>query len=157
MRAMSRPGRGALFVTLAAALAAGCGGGGGGGSAGTALTKEEYASKLNEICNDSNRRLDALGIASQSAFKEKGDDAVAIAEDIVRQFKALKAPDELRSAAGTFNDSSEELLVDFKAAAAAAKKDDTAGLRAALASAQRHGNENDEAAKEIGATDCVSG
>jgi hypothetical protein len=153
---MTRLACGGLLVALAAALAAGCGGGGGGG-AGKALTKEEYASKLNAICNDSNRRLNALGISSQAAFKEKGDEAVAIAEDIVKQFKSLKPPDELRSAAGTFADSSEELLVDFRAAAAAAKKDDTSALTAALASAQRHGNENDEAAKEIGATDCVSG
>ncbi len=150
---MKRLASGVLLVSLAAVLAAGCGGGNGSKT----LSKDEYASKLSAICNDSNDKINALGITTQAAVKEKGDEAVAIGEDALEEFRALRAPNELRNASRTFNDSSAEILADFKAAVEAAKTDDAAGFAAAFANAQTHGNESDAAARQIGAADCVSG
>ena len=142
----------AVAVASLALLAAGCGGGGG-----KALTKDEYASKLSQICKDSNAKLNALGLADMATFKAKGDEAVKIGEDTVKEFKALKAPDEVKDAAKTFTDSADQIVQDLKNAAEAAKKGDGAAFTATLTSAQNHGKANDGAATQIGATECVSG
>ena len=140
----------AVPVASLALLAAGCGGG-------KALTKEEYGSKLSQICKDSNAKLSGLGLTSQAAFKTKGDQAVQIGEDTLTEFKALKAPDEIKDAAKTFTDSAGQIVQDLKNANEAAKKDDTGGFTAAVASVQKHAKENDDAASEMGATECVGG
>ena len=138
-------------VVVLALVAAGCGGSGGGEE----LTKEEYASQLNAICQEANETFSQLGATDMAAFKEKGDDVVDAAEKARDEFKDLNAPEELHSAAGTFNDSSDEIVEDLEKANEAAQNDDQEEFDAALASLQNHGAENDEAAREIGADDCV--
>jgi hypothetical protein len=147
-----------LFVTIAfavvalALLAAGCGGGGS-----KKLTKDEYASQLSAACTASNDKLNALGLTDMASFKAKGDQAVTIAEDTVKQFESLTPPDELSEASKTFNASANEIVDDIKNANEAAQKDDATAFQAAGTSVQNHSKENDDAAREIGATDCVSG
>ena len=69
--------------------------------------------------------------------------------------RMVAAADELTSAAGTFNDSADEIVDDLKNMNEAAKNDNQEEFDAASTSLQNHGKENDEAATEIGADDCV--
>ena len=143
----------AIPAAAFALLVAGCGGGGGR----KALTKQEYGSELSQICKDSNDKLNGLGLTGMASFKDKGDEAVKIAEDTVKAFDDLKAPGEIRDAAKTFTDSAGQIVQDLRNANEAAKKDDQASFNAAVTAAQSHGHENDNAATEIGAKECVSG
>jgi len=139
-------------VLVLALAAAGCGGDDGGGDK---LTKEEYAAQLNTICNEANETFSQLSAGSMAEFKEKGDDVVEAAEKAAGEFHDADAPDELTSAAGTFNDSADEIVEDLKNMNEAAENDNQEEFDAASTSLQHHGMENDEAATEIGADDCV--
>ena len=141
-------------VIVLAVAAAGCGGDDGGSDQ---LTKEEYAAQLNTICNEANETFSQLSEGSMAEFKEKGDDVVAAAEKAAGEFHEAQGPDELVSASGTFNDSADKIVEDLKNMNEAAKDDNQEEFDAAAESLQHHGAENDEAATEIGATDCVGG
>jgi hypothetical protein len=134
-----------------AVVAAGCGGGGGGDQ----LTKEAYAAQLNTICNEANETFSQLSGGTMAEFKEKGDDVVDAAEKAAGEFHDVQGPDELVSASGTFNDSADEIVEDLEKMNEAAQNDNQEEFDAAAESLQHHGAENDEAATEIGATDCA--
>src|SRR3954463_10214863 len=89
----------ALGAVLALALtAAGCGGGGG-----KALSKEEYASKLNQICTDLNAKNKAIGDPNSVAdVANKGPKLVDAFDNAISDVKKLKAPDEIKDAAARF-------------------------------------------------------
>ena len=144
-----------LGAALALALAAaGCGGGSDGGS-GDKLTKEAYAAQLNTICNEANETFSQFSEGTMAEFKEKGGDVVEAAEKAAGEFHDAQGPDELTSASGTFNDSADEIVEDMKKMNEAAQNDNQEEFDAAVASLENHGAENDEAATEIGATDCA--
>ena len=143
---------GAAFAL--ALVAAGCGGGGDGGG-GDKLTKEAYAAQLNTICNEANETFSQLSGGTMAEFKQKGDDVVDAAEKAAGEFHDVRGPDELVSASGTFNDSADEIVEDLEKMNEAAQNDNQEEFDAAAESLGHHGAENDEAAKEIGATDCA--
>ena len=147
----------AVMLVALTSLALGAAACGGGGSGGKTLTKAEYAATLSQACKDSNDKLNALSLTSITSFKDNGDAAVKIADDSLKEFKALKAPDAIKDAAKTFIDSADQIVTDLKNAVEAAKKDDETAFAAAVTAVQTHGKENDGAASEIGATECVSG
>src|SRR3954463_12831800 len=89
----------ALGAVLALALtAAGCGGGGG-----KALSKEEYSSKLNQICTDLDAKNKAIGDPNSLAeVASKGPKLLSAFDDAITKVKKLKAPDEIKDAASRF-------------------------------------------------------
>ena len=115
----------------------------------------EYAAQLNTICNEANETFSQLGAGTSAEFKEKGDDVVDAAEKAAGEFHDARGPDELVSASGTFNDSADEIVEDLEKMNEAAQNDNQEEFDAAAESLQNHGAENDEAATEIGATDCA--
>ena len=102
------------------------------------------------------RRSRGTGAGSTAEFKEKGDAVVEAAEKAAGEFHEAQGPDELKSASGTFNDSADEIVEDLKKMNEAAQNDNPGGVDDPRAkSLQNHGAENDQAATEIGATDCA--
>jgi hypothetical protein len=143
----------AMAVAAAASLAAGCGGGGGGGS--KALTKAEYDSSLNKICVSANTQIKALNLTSMTAVANNGDKILSIYDVNLEKARKLTPPDEIKDAAKRFVDATQKgrddakTLIDAAKAGDQKKFNDTAKVLAGDSSAQNN------AAREIGATDCI--
>jgi len=144
-------------VLLAAALAvAGCGGGGGGG--GKTLTKEQYASALSKLCLNGSDQIRELHLDNTvAAWKADGHRILEIEQNFKDKLAALKAPDEIKTAAREYADANDKVFQDVKDAVSAAKTGDQAKLRAALAKANTENAATTQPAKEIGAKSCYIG
>ncbi len=143
----------AAAVVAVAVLAAGCGGG---GKKAYALSKQEYASALNAICTDVNTKVKTLDLSSMATFATNGDSAVSVIQDATDQAKKLTPPDDLKDAAAQFNKAAEDSVSAVKDAVKAAKDGDQAKFEAATTSGQEADGRQNDAAKEIGANDCVN-
>jgi outer membrane murein-binding lipoprotein Lpp len=140
----------ALLVAL---VVAGCGGGG--GSKG--LSKEEYGSKLNQICTDLNAKQKEIGTPQSPAeLGEKGPQLLAALESALGQARKLKAPGEISDQASKFvslGDQERDLISKLIDAAKANDLTKLAQLGAQIDPLQK---ESDAVAKQLGAPACAS-
>jgi hypothetical protein len=105
-------------VLVLALVAAGCGGGGGG-----TLSKEEYSTKLNEICADLIAKSKKIGqLNSPDEAVAKGPELADAFQKAIDQAKKLKPPAELEDAANRFVSLARQLHDKIDEGIAAAKK-----------------------------------
>jgi len=144
--------RAALGVGVAAALlVAGCGGGGGGKT----LTKQQYASKLTNLCLVAADQVRELHLDNTVAsWKADADDVLKIEQNFKDKLAALKAPDEIKDAADAYASANDKAFQDTKDAIDAAKAGDDAKLQTALKQANADDLKTWPPAKEIGAKGC---
>ena len=148
----------ALIVLVGVcAVAAGCGGGGGGGNGGTAgaLSKDEFASKVSNLCLLADDQVHELHMTNSIiAWKNYGDRVVKIGQSFIDKVGALKAPDEIKGAVQEYLDANKKVVEDLRTATADAKKNDRKGMLAALAQGNKDNDDTWPPAKEIGAKSC---
>lgn len=139
------------LVALLAALAAGCGGGGGG-----SLTKDEYVSKLNAICEEFNNKQDEIGEPqSITEVADKGPRIIDEFDKALDKAKDLKAPDEISDQASRFislGEQQRDLLNDL---VDAAKDNDRAKAQQIGTQISPLDDESDSIANDLGAPACA--
>jgi hypothetical protein len=159
---------GAALVLLAAVVAAGCGGDGGGG--GDRLTKAEFITKADGICKDANSKVptppdDLKNVDPTAAsttdeqLDEFGNYVEKVANvfgDEVDELRDLNPPADLENKFDSALETLDEAVKELGEAAEAAKDADRDTLKAKLEESDKHGNEADKLAKEIGLTVCGS-
>jgi hypothetical protein len=148
---MKRLALGALLVALAAVVAAGCGGGGS-----TTLSKEDYATQLDQICADYNAKQKEIGDpASLADVAEKGPKIIDEFDKAIAKAEKLKAPDELKSTRDAFFAKSKQQRDLLEELVAAAKKDDGAMVQEIGTKIDPLKTEVDALGKELGAPACA--
>ena len=88
-------------VLALAAIAAGCGGGGGG----SALSADDYRSRLNAICEDFNQKQTEIGEPQNlEEVGQKGDEILDEFDKAIAEVEDLNPPDELQKPHDEFLD-----------------------------------------------------
>jgi hypothetical protein len=140
---------GVALSVLGAGLAGGC-------ASDEELSKEEYVSRLNAMCEDFSAREQEIGEPHTLAdLVEKGPRILdAFEVTIMERVGALKAPDEIADQAGRLVDIAEEQGDVLGELVAAARDDNFAEVRSL---AERNDALNDQSnaiARELGADAC---
>jgi hypothetical protein len=97
-----------VFLAAITIAAAGCGGGGGSSGSqstgnGQQLTKEEFASKANQICTDIEKRVNSLSTPKKlSEISSYVDQARSVLNDGLDRMRALQPPSETQAARDKF-------------------------------------------------------
>jgi hypothetical protein len=141
------------FAALLAVLAAGCGGGGGGGG----LSKDEYVSRLNAICEDFNAKQEEIGEPQNlSELGTKGEQLLAEFDNAIDDVKGLgDPPDEIADQANRFIAVGEEERDLIRDLIDAANDNDQARVQELGSQIEPLDNESDRLATELGANACA--
>ena len=144
----------AVGAVLALALAAaGCGGGGS-----KTLSKEEYGSKLNQICKDYNARVKAIGRPNSIAeLGAKGPKLLDEFKGAISKAEKLEPPSELKAKADKFIADAKQLTGILSQLIDAAKKNDRAKVGEIGVNADALSKESDSLGKQLGAPACAQG
>ena len=147
---MKRIAIGAVLVLSLAA--AGCGGGGS-----KTLSKAEYASELNQICEGYNAKIKEIGRpANPAELATKGPKLLREFEKAISKAEKLKAPDELEADAAAFVASAKELDGAISALLDAAKKNDRGKIAPLVAKADAVAARGDALGRKLGAPACAN-
>lgn len=142
----------AAAVVAAAALGAACGGSGGDG-----LSREELASRADEICARYEKELNALAEPSSiEEVKQLADEAKPVIERGVNELDDLQPPDDLQEDYDRWIELNRENLDVVDKLGAAAQDGDVQRVQEILQEAQAKEAEADRLAGELGLTDCAN-
>ena len=140
-----------LVISLLALAAAGCGGGGG-----DRLTREEFASQANAICQDFEQRISDLDEPENIGDVEDfADDAAEIAADGRDELADLNPPEELEEDYDRLLGSLDEAIEDIGRLGDAAADGDEAEVQRIAEEGEAKDEESDELARELGLGDCA--
>jgi hypothetical protein len=155
-----------MLALAAAVAAAGCGGGGGG----KRLTKSEFIAKTDGICTEANKTVpkpptDLANVDPTAAtttdeqLKKFGD----YIDEVVKHFRSelddlrnVKPPTDLQDKWDSALAGLEESLNEVSEAADAARAGDRTKMKSKLDESDKHSNESNKLAKELGLTVCGS-
>jgi len=141
------------LASLLAIVAAGCGGGGGSDK----LTKEEYASKLNAICDEYNAKQKEIGDPeSLSDIGDKGPKIVDEFENAIDKAKNLNPPDEIADQVNRFISLAEQQRDLLNDLIDAAKDNDTAKVQEIGSKIEPLSTEGDQISNDLGAPACAA-
>jgi hypothetical protein len=146
--------RGALAaaVGLLALLVAGCGGGSGDGAR---LSKSDFQSQANAICDKYQEQLDALQKPQTlDEIPALVDQALAIIDKEIEEISQLKPPEELQSDFDAMIEQADKTKKAADDLSAAAKDKDQADVAKAIAAGQTASKEADTLAGELGLDAC---
>jgi gas vesicle protein len=141
---------GGVLGFLVGVLAAGCAGG-------EALTKEQYVSKVNAMCEDFSEKEKEIGEPQTLAdLVEKGPLILEEFEKaIVDKVRNLKAPDEIADQADRLVDLADQQRDVIAELIDAAKDSDFAKVRELVSKNEALNKEANSVARELGAEACV--
>jgi hypothetical protein len=142
-----------VAVSALAIAAAGCGGGGGG----SALSKEEYSSKLDKICADLNAKNKEIGEPdSIQGIADKGPELNDAFQDAIDKVEGLDPPDELKDAHEKFLSLGKQIHDKIDELIDEAKKNDQEGLQRVAAEIEPLDTESNTIARnQLGAPACA--
>ena len=145
--------RQALVIVLAIAFLAGCGGGG----SGKPLTKEEYASKADAVCEKYNGQVKALKNPSNlSELADIADKTLPILDNAISDLKKLKPPADEQSVATQWLVQVQGLKNDLQEIRDKANAKDIQAVQQVVPKAEQHNARSNELATELGMTVCNS-
>jgi hypothetical protein len=140
------------LVVGAVLLAAGCGGGGG------RLSKDEYAKRADAICTKYNAKLRALARpTSISELPAYVDKALPLARKGDAELRALKPPNDEEQTAKEWLGQNDSVVGSMERLREAAKKNDRAGIQAALTEASSANRTANGLARKLGLSVCAQG
>jgi gas vesicle protein len=141
---------GGVLGFLVGVLAAGCAGG-------EALTKEQYVSKVNAMCEDFSEKEKEIGEPQTLAdLVEKGPLILEEFEKaIVDKVRNLKAPDEIADQADRLVDLADQQRDVIAELIDAAKDSDFAKVRELVSKNEALNKEANSVARELGAEACA--
>ena len=139
-----------LVIPLLAVAAAGCGGGD------DRLTREEFASRANAICQDFEQRISDLDEPQNIGDVEDfADDAAEIAADGRDELADLNPPEELEEDYDRLLESLDEAIDDIGRLGDAAADGDEAEVQEIAEEGEAKDEESDKLARELGLDDCA--
>jgi hypothetical protein len=155
-----------MLALAAAVAAAGCGGGGGG----KRLTKSEFIAKADGICAEANKNVpkppsDLANVDPTAAtttdeqlkkFGDYIDDVVKHLRSELDDLRGIKPPADLQDKYDSGLATLDESLNEISEAADAARDGDREKLKSKLDESDKHSNEANKLAKELGLTVCGS-
>jgi hypothetical protein len=140
-------------LVLASILLAGCG-----GSNGSRLTRDQYASKADAVCQKYKQKSDALSSPTTlPGLASVADQLLPLLHDARGELRALRPPAGEEATANAWLDAFDVIIADVQRIRDNAKAGDRAGLRAAATSAQRHDRRANTLARQLGMTVCSQG
>lgn len=142
--------RRAYALVLASVLLAGCG-----GSSGSRLTRDQYASKADAVCQKYKQKADAL--SSPKTLPELAnlaDRLLPLLRDARGELRALRPPAAEEATAKAWLDQFDVTIDDVEKIRDKAKAGDRAGVGAAAVPAQRHDQHANELAAQLEMTVC---
>jgi hypothetical protein len=146
--------RQAALALLTVLLLAACGGGGGGSS--SRLSKSEFDSKANAICDEYLKKIDAVpqptGTKDIVSYIGK---VLPILEEGVGKLDDLQPPKDLESTVAEWKGIQNEEVDQAKKLKAAAEKGDLAEVTKIAQNTQTTNKRGNELATQIGATTCA--
>jgi hypothetical protein len=145
----------AFVLTGVAAIGlavAGCGGGS------KTLSKEEYASKLNQICADYNKTVTRIGRPTSPAeLASKGKMLIAEFDKALAKVNALEPPSAIEADVERFVAEYRRLRELVSRIVAAAKQNDTASVVGLAMQASPLDRDTARLGKKLGAPACAAG
>jgi hypothetical protein len=141
---------GAVLGIAVAVAGTGCGAGG-------TLSREQYVSRLNAICDEFRAREKQIGEPQTLAdLRERGPQVVAAFDKVVEEVGKLKAPDELAPEAERFVDLGERQQVVLQGLVDAAKDGDVTKALELAATNEALNKEATMLARRVGAAACAA-
>ena len=137
---------------------------GGDDDSSSAPTKAEYAKQASKICSDTEKELENIGEDSQDPQEvaDAIDKVITEAKQAANDLVALERPEgDAGQTAEEFSEGfkselNEQIIPAMEELRDALKKKDVAGVQAAAKKLQElETSKSDNAARELGATDCV--
>ena len=142
--------RAVLAATLLVAVVAGCGGE-------ETLTRADYITQADAICDDYNQRQAKLGDPkSVEDIERLGDETKPLVEKQLAELRDLEAPEEIADDAAAAYDLLERQLPKLDALVRAAEANDVAKVQSIAAEAGVLDEQADAKAEKIGLTVCGS-
>lgn len=142
--------RAVLALTLLVAVVAGCGGE-------ETLTRADYITQADAICDDYNQRQAKLGDPeSVEDIERLGDETKPLVEKQLAELRDLKAPEEIADDAAAAYDLLERQLPKLDALVRAAEANDVAKVQSVAAEAGVLDEQADAKAEKIGLKVCGS-
>jgi gas vesicle protein len=141
---------GGVLGILVAVLTAGCAGG-------EALSKEQYVSKLNAMCEDFSQKEKEIGDPQTLAdLVEKGPRILdAFEKAIIDKVANLKAPDEIADQADRLTDLADQQRDVIGGLIDAAKNDNVAKVQELFSKNEALNKESRSIARKLGAEACA--
>jgi hypothetical protein len=137
-----------VFVLVLAAC-------GGGGDSGARLSKAEFQSQANAICDKYQKQLDALKTpTSLDEIPDLVDQALAILNKEVEEIAALNPPEEMQTQFDAMIAASDKTKKAADDLSTAAKASDQAGVQKALDEGNAASNQADQIAGQLGLDSC---
>jgi hypothetical protein len=137
-----------VFVLVLAAC-------GGGGDSGARLSKAEFQSQANAICDKYQKQLDALKTpTSLDEIPDLVDQALAILNKEVEEIAALNPPEEMQTQFDAMIAASDKTKKAADDLSTAAKASDQAGVQNALDEGNAASNQADQIAGQLGLDSC---
>jgi hypothetical protein len=140
----------AALVGVLVLLATGCG-----GSSGGRLSKEDFQTQANAVCDRYQKQLDALATPTTlDEIPDLVDQALAILEKEVDEISALNPPEELQSQFDAMLAESDKTKQAASDLSEAAKSGDRAGVQKALDEGNAASAKADQLAGQLGLDSC---
>jgi len=136
---------------LAAVLLAGCGG----GSGSSRLTRDQYASKADAVCQKYKQKTDALSRPTTlSELGDAADQVLPLLHDARGELRSLRPPADEEATADAWLDQFDVIIDDVKKIRDTAKAGDAAGVQSSARPALRHNEHANQLAAQLGMTVC---
>jgi hypothetical protein len=138
---------------LGVTLAAGCGGEDGGDR----LTREEFVSRAEAVCEEYDGRIEELGEPeSEDQLGEYTDELVRIVEDGVGELRELRPPEDLEEEYDSWMATNEEAVDAARELDQAVEDQDAERLAEIGAEVEQKEEEADELARDLGLDGCAT-
>jgi hypothetical protein len=126
-----------------------------GGASGTALTKEEYASKADAICGKFNKQTKALATPKDlSGLAKLADQTLPILDHVIRDLGKLHPPASEKALSDQWLAQVRNLRGDLQEIRDTAKSGDLQAVQAVLPKAQEHNSQSNQLATQLGMSVC---
>jgi hypothetical protein len=146
--------RAALVALALVVLLPGCGGGSGSGKP---LTKEEYASKADDICGRSNEQANAIAKNLQNNLSDLArvaDKTLPVLDHAIKEIEKLEPPASEKALSDRWLTQVRALKDDLREIRDKAKASDSQGLKAVVAKAAEHNSQSNALAAQLGMSIC---
>jgi hypothetical protein len=145
--------RAALIAVALVVLLPGCGGASGSGKP---LTKEEYASKADDICGKSNERVNAIAknLQNLSDLAKVADKTLPILDQAIKDIEKLEPPASEKALSDQWLTQVRALKDDLREIRDKAKASNNQDLKAAVAKAAEHNSQSNALAAQLGMSIC---
>jgi hypothetical protein len=120
------------------------------------LTRDEFVSQAEAICEDYDAQIDDLGEPEGEDLGEYTDQLVQLVEEGVAEFRELRPPEDLQDEYDRWMESNEEAVDAARELDQAVEEEDSERLGQIAAEVEQKEEEADELARDLGLEECAT-